>query len=128
MLLTGLATYSINMHWCLARHHCTVSCCSVLSSYSPFRVLSWWPCSYEMLLRRLLTWPGSPAILQVHTIQPFPRSPSFAHSAEDAINVLGQYYGVPYVSARNALWLKQQFPQPNNAMNMDIRVSSSLLN
>lgn len=84
--------------------------------------------AYERLVRQLLQLPGRPAVVAVHGLtlpakeqrqakpqQPKPQQQqqtkpqrqqhrSFYASAEDQHGVVGQYYGLPTLSLRNAVW------------------------
>ncbi|MEW5300626.1 MAG: hypothetical protein WDW36_003541 [Sanguina aurantia] len=79
---------------------------------------------YERLVRRLLTWKGRPAVLLVQMLWPYnvgwmgDRKIEFIHTTEDAMGVLAQYYGMPTISMRNALWLKQRQAEPGFGLEM----------
>ena len=59
---------------------------------------------FERYLRKMAKLPQWPALLYLHTWQPDYMGPAFWHGAEMQIDTILQYYGVPSVSARNALW------------------------
>ena len=56
----------------------------------------------ERLLRKLLRMANRPALLYLHFC-PFPLRMHYWEGAEDAIDVLMKFYGVPTLSMRNAL-------------------------
>jgi lysophospholipase L1-like esterase len=61
----------------------------------------------ERLLRRILSWRSSPALILMHLTLP-PRFGNFVNmfynTQEDGVNTLSQYYGVPIISMRNCLY------------------------
>ena len=59
---------------------------------------------FERLLRKLLKLPSKPALHYLHVYQPSYMGHSFWLSAEMEMETILQYYGVPTVSARNALY------------------------
>ncbi|MEW5309675.1 MAG: hypothetical protein WDW38_001544 [Sanguina aurantia] len=87
---------------------------------------------YERLIRRLLTWKGAPAVVLVQMLWPRNvhwmgnRTIDFVQTTEDAVGVLAQYYGIPTVSMRNALWLKQRNAEPG--FGQEMRMVSAELN
>ena len=56
----------------------------------------------ERLMRKLLRMSAKPALLYLHFC-PFPRLRNFWDGAEDHIDVLMKFYGVPALSMRNSL-------------------------
>jgi hypothetical protein len=65
---------------------------------------------FEILLRKLQSWRRRPLLLLLQMSYPMPESypngPStaFQYTAEEAMGTLAAYYGLPYVSLRDALW------------------------
>jgi hypothetical protein len=61
----------------------------------------------ERLVRRILLWRSSPAVVLLHLMLP-PRFGDFINrfynTQEDGVNVLAQYYGLPVLSMRNCLY------------------------
>ena len=59
---------------------------------------------FERLLRKLLKIPSKPAVQYLHVYQPLYQGLEFWLSAEMEIETILQYYSIPTVSARNALY------------------------
>ena len=59
---------------------------------------------FERLLRKLVKLPSKPALHYLHVYQPSYMGHSFWLSAEMEIETILQYYSIPTVSARNALY------------------------
>lgn len=73
---------------------------------APQPVLCWYASrrGFERLLRKLLRLPSQPALLYLHVWQPDYMSEVFWRSAKMVMQELLAFYGVPSVSARNALY------------------------
>lgn len=80
------------------------SCFALRASEAPRCV------EFEILLRKLLGWQRRPLLLLLQMGYPQPEShlhnPStaFQYTAEEGMATLCAYYGLPYVSLRDALW------------------------
>ena len=59
---------------------------------------------FERFLRKLAKLPQWPALLYLHVWQPDYMGPAFWHGGEMQVETVLQYYGIPSVSARNALF------------------------
>ena len=59
---------------------------------------------FERFLRKLLKLPSKPALHYLHVYQPFYQGDEFWPSAEAEMETILQYYSIPTVSARNALY------------------------
>ena len=63
-----------------------------------------WRRGFERLVRKLMKLPSKPALHYLHVYQPSYMGHSFWLSAEMEIETILQYYSIPTVSARNALY------------------------
>ena len=76
---------------------------------------------FEILLRKLQSWPGRPLILLLQMGYPMPESrqntpaSAFQASAEEGMAVLCAYYGLPYISMRDGVWQSQRAGMPGFA-------------
>ncbi|KAK9823328.1 hypothetical protein WJX72_001962 [[Myrmecia] bisecta] len=59
---------------------------------------------FEVLLRKLLSFKNRPAVLILHHWSVYVNAPNFFDSLEDVVNIVVQYYGLPALSFRNALY------------------------
>lgn len=59
---------------------------------------------FEQLLRRVLSLPGRPAVVMLLQYSYFKAEKQFFKSAEADMAMLGQYYDLPVLSMRNAVW------------------------
>ena len=59
---------------------------------------------FERLVRKLTKIKSWPALMYIHMYQPFRMKNNFWASAETEMEQILQYYSVPTVSARNALY------------------------
>lgn len=73
---------------------------------------------YEQLIRKALALPNSPSVLPAMFLKCFYRKNGelgvlgFHVTMEDDYSILASYYGLPYISVRNALWRKICLQQP----------------
>jgi len=72
--------------------------------------------AYERLLRKVLQYKNHPAVVLTQVItwgQSFKANSThkkwFHESAEDQYGVLAQYYGLPWLSYRNAIWIDAEY-------------------
>ena len=59
---------------------------------------------FERFLRKVLKLPSKPALLYMHVYQPWHAAYLFHKTAEMEMQTILQYYSIPTVSARNALY------------------------
>jgi hypothetical protein len=77
--------------------------------------------NYEMLLRKLLQLPNRPAVVILAMMQPISRISTFAGAADTGIGLLADYYHVPHLSMRLALWHMMRAKAPG-FKNEDMRM------
>ncbi|DBA66272.1 TPA: hypothetical protein ACH3X2_002527 [Trebouxia sp. C0005] len=63
-----------------------------------------WRRGFERMLRLAYQLPSQPAMFYLHTYQPEYEQHSFWQGGESQLEILLEYYGIPAVSARNALY------------------------
>eukprot|EP00201_Polytomella_parva_P006032 CAMPEP_0175076088 /NCGR_PEP_ID=MMETSP0052_2-20121109/22485_1 /TAXON_ID=51329 ORGANISM="Polytomella parva, Strain SAG 63-3" /NCGR_SAMPLE_ID=MMETSP0052_2 /ASSEMBLY_ACC=CAM_ASM_000194 /LENGTH=488 /DNA_ID=CAMNT_0016345093 /DNA_START=464 /DNA_END=1930 /DNA_ORIENTATION=+ len=62
--------------------------------------------SFERLVRKLLNYPNHPAVVLVHafSFNSQQQSKNFYFSSENEVSVIGDYYGLPQISLRQAVY------------------------